>query len=166
MPPEVQKTQKINPPVFITVILVLAAIMGSFQIYAGYLSEPDIEKSKALRQKALLEKAENFVSQEGYRLSVELGGLFEIQVSTFGDVNKDKIDDLIIITRENAGGTGFFRTLAVFLGNDPSLLPASSLFLGDRIGINSLYVRDGIISVDMIDHTSSDPACCPTLKII
>ena len=39
MPPEAQKTQKINPPVFITIILVLAAIMGSFQIYAGYLSQ-------------------------------------------------------------------------------------------------------------------------------
>ena len=81
----------------------------------------------------------------------------------FGDLNNDEKEDAAVIIYSAGGGSGLFYELAVMINQNGNPYHLTSEYLGDRIRINSVAIRDGIITLDMIIHDLGDAACCPTL---
>jgi hypothetical protein len=81
----------------------------------------------------------------------------------FGDFDSDGKGDAAAILSTYSGGTGTFRSLAILLnkGGKPEFL--TSLFIGDRVQINSISMDRGEVALDWIVHGPDDPMCCPTL---
>jgi hypothetical protein len=89
---------------------------------------------------------------------VALGELF-----AFGAIG-DHPRAAAVVLSTTTGGSGTFVDLAVvpFEGDTPGR--AVVTFLGDRVKIESLKLRDGQVTVDLLAHGSEDPMCCPTEK--
>lgn len=66
----------------------------------------------------------------------------------------------------NGGGSGTFFILAVITRQNGAIIFLDSTGLGDRVIINSISVREEVISVDMVDHTEMDGLCCPTQQLV
>lgn len=82
----------------------------------------------------------------------------------FGDIDNDGDKDAAVITTINTGGSGNVRELAIMKNHNGKSLYLTSINLGDRVGINSITIESGIITLDMVIHTPNDPSCCPTQK--
>jgi heat shock protein HslJ len=74
-------------------------------------------------------------------------------------------DMAAVIMVTNPGGSGTFFDLAVVVQQDGSPVNIASAFLGDRVQISSLYVKDGDIVVDMVTQGPDDAFCCPTQRV-
>jgi hypothetical protein len=87
---------------------------------------------------------------------VALGDLF-----AFGAIG-DHPRAAAVVLSTTTGGSGTFVDLAVvpFEGDTPGR--AVVTFLGDRVKVESLKLRDGQVTVDLLAHGSEDPMCCPT----
>lgn len=66
---------------------------------------------------------------------------------TMADLNRDGIDDAVVILTQQTGGTGTFYYLAAAVATPQGLAGTDGLFLGDRIAIDSVEVIDGRITV-------------------
>ena len=84
----------------------------------------------------------------------------------FGDLDNDKREDAVVILTSSGGGTGNFRELAVVLNKDGKPSYLTSKELGDRVIINSVTIKSGIITLDMVVHGPEDGLCCPSVKKI
>ncbi len=83
---------------------------------------------------------------------------------SFGDINGDSKNDAVVGMGESYGGTGHFKSLAVFVnqGGKPQYIGRKEL--GDRIIIESVKIENGIIIANLVTHDSGEPLCCPTTK--
>ncbi len=81
----------------------------------------------------------------------------------FGDLNYNGKEDAAVIIYSTGGGTGVFYELTVMINENGSPYHLASKYLGDRIRVNSIAVKEGVIILDMIVHDLGDAACCPTL---
>lgn len=84
---------------------------------------------------------------------------------SFGDLNKDGVDDAAVLLAENYGGTGVFVSLAVVLNENGQPRHKASYLIDDRPQINSLDLYDGAIFLDAVVHAPNDPGCCPEMKV-
>jgi len=84
----------------------------------------------------------------------------------FADLNKDGLKEGIVVVSVNFGGSGSFRYLTVFENKNGKPVYLTAQQLGDRIGINSISISDGIITADMVTQGPNDASCCPTLNVI
>lgn len=82
----------------------------------------------------------------------------------FSDLDNDGIKEAVLITYWSGGGSGTWRELTIIKNEMGHPLFITSKDLGDRTIINSLTIESGIITVDMVAHSPSDPMCCPTQK--
>ncbi len=81
----------------------------------------------------------------------------------FGDLNYNGKEDAAVIIYSAGGGNGVFYELTVMINENGSPYHLASKYLGDRIRINSIAVKEGVIALDMVVHDLGDAACCPTL---
>ena len=84
--------------------------------------------------------------------------------SATGDLNGDGVEDAVVLLAINTGGTGTFMQLAAVLNQIGQLKHIDTADLGDRTKVNSIQIEDGIIKVQTIVHSASDPQCCPSLE--
>jgi len=82
---------------------------------------------------------------------------------TFGDLNGDGVDDVLVILISYPGGSGTFFDLAAVLNQDGMPNPVATAFLGDRTIIRSMTIESGQIVLEMITQGPDDPMCCPNM---
>jgi heat shock protein HslJ len=83
----------------------------------------------------------------------------------FGDAaDGQPMAAVILIT--NSGGSGTFYDLAAVAVQDGKLAHVATAFLGDRVQIESLVVKDGEIVVEVVKQGPDDPMCCPTQRVV
>lgn len=107
---------------------------------------------------------EEVVDEEGFRYFFS-AGIIEDKLA-FGDLNYNGKEDAAVIVYSTGGGSGFFYELAVLMNQDGSPYYLTSEYLGDRVRINSVEIRDSIIIIDLLVHDVDDAACCPTIHRI
>ena len=97
--------------------------------------------------------------------SEEVGDLihFEVLDVDHGDLDGDGIEEAIVTTLENTGGTGQFTDAVVFryTGNGP--VRVTSHGVGDRAdgGIHAVVIINGVAQIER--YTKGQGACCPTV---
>jgi hypothetical protein len=92
------------------------------------------------------------------------GGFWQLDKEhiAFGDLDGDGVDDAVVVLRESGGGSGLFSNLVAVIRRNGRLETPAVSELGDRIEINQIGIRDGIVTVDMITQGPNDGLCCPT----
>jgi DnaJ-like protein len=92
------------------------------------------------------------------------GGFWQLDKEhiAFGDLDGDGVEDAVVVLGESGGGSGFFSKLVAVIRRNGRLETPAVSELGDRIKINQVAIRDGIVTVDMITQGPNDPLCCPT----
>ena len=87
---------------------------------------------------------------------------FRVQEITYGDLTGDKVDEAVVITVCNTGGTGQFTDGVVFGMYHGRPIPLLSLGMGDRAhgGIASVQITKGLLQVGRFG-TDNGGACCP-----
>ncbi len=79
-----------------------------------------------------------------------------------GDVTGDGVQDAAAILALETGGSGTFIYLAVMASQGGKPANLDTLFLGDRVRVQNLTIKNGQVRVQMLKHKSTDPQCCPT----
>ncbi len=82
----------------------------------------------------------------------------------YGQLNGQDIAAVVLAT--DAGGSGTFYNLHVMVSGDGQPAEVASTFLGDRVQINSITIKDNQIVVDMVQAGPDDPMCCPTQRVV
>jgi len=88
-----------------------------------------------------------------------------VDLFTFGDLNGDGSEDAVTFLASNFGGLGIFLSLEVLLNNNGSPSHVASYPIGDRVGIDSVQIVQGLIDLHIITQRPDDPMCCPTLHV-
>jgi len=104
---------------------------------------------------------EEIVDEDGFTY-IFSAGIASDKVA-FGDLDNNGKEDAAVIIYSAGGASGLFYELAVVINENGSPYHLTSEYLGDRIRINSINIREDIITLDMIIHDVGDSACCPTL---
>lgn len=71
-----------------------------------------------------------------------------------------------VVLATNTGGSGTFYELALVVDLNGAPINIASVFLGDRIKLNSLKIENGQVLVDLIKQGPNDVMCCPTLHVL
>lgn len=87
------------------------------------------------------------------------------EVFALGDLNGDDLEDAAVFLVENSGGSGNFIYLAVAINQAGQPFNVATQFLGDRVGLTSIAINRGQITVSMVTQGPNDPLCCPTLAV-
>lgn len=82
-------------------------------------------------------------------------------VSAYGDLNGDGVEDAVVVLVTDPGGSGTFYTMVAVLNDRGMPNPVATASLGDRVILNALTVDAGQISVEMVIAGPDDPLCCP-----
>ncbi len=98
--------------------------------------------------------------EDGTETTVTFG-----QEAAFGDLNGDGADDAAVTLATNTGGSGTFIELVALVYDNGVAVAVASESLGDRVGISSIGIVEGLIELDAIVHRDEDPLCCPTLPV-
>lgn len=99
-----------------------------------------------------------FVEGGASRPSLQLVDDFLVR----GDVNGDGVDEAVVLLAESSGGSGTFIYLSVVGQRDGKLLNMGTVPLGDRVQVRQSEIRDGVVSIDVVQAGPDDPACCPS----
>lgn len=83
----------------------------------------------------------------------------------YGDLNSDGIADAVVFLATQSGGTGHFVEMAAVLNLDGNPSNASTLYLGDRVVVESGTVRDELITLHMRVQGPNDGMCCPSQSV-
>ncbi len=81
----------------------------------------------------------------------------------FGAVNGRDAAAVVIVT--DLGGSGVFFDLALLFKEKGAWINVDTVFLGDRIKVHSVDIRDKEFLIGMTVHSPRDALCCPTLDI-
>jgi hypothetical protein len=84
----------------------------------------------------------------------------------YGDLNSDGFEDAVVFLSTQNGGTGHFVEMAAVLDLGGVPLNGSTLYLGDRIVIESGMTRGGLITLNLIVHGPNDGLCCPSQHVV
>ncbi|MBS3902886.1 MAG: hypothetical protein KGZ30_00715 [Anaplasmataceae bacterium] len=79
-----------------------------------------------------------------------------------GELTGDENSDAAVVTYSSGTGAGIFTELAVLTKTNGVIEQVSSVYLGDRIKIESVTIEDGVVSVNMKTHAPEDPLSSPT----
>jgi hypothetical protein len=80
----------------------------------------------------------------------------------YGDINLDGLEDAVVFLNTQNGGTGHFIEMAAVLNLNGSPQNVSTLYLGDRVIVESGSVQNGLIIVNLLVQGPNDGACCPS----
>lgn len=79
----------------------------------------------------------------------------------FGDLDQNGTEDALVFLATQTGGTGHFVEMAAVLNQNGSPNNVSTVYLGDRVSIESGVIQDGLITLNMRVQGPDDPMCCP-----
>lgn len=82
--------------------------------------------------------------------------------SAYASLPDGKPAAAVILVTETGGSGGFYELHLLNLLDNGQPADLGSIFLGDRVKINSLAVKEGNFVIDMIGQGPQDPMCCPT----
>jgi hypothetical protein len=85
--------------------------------------------------------------------------------SATGDLNGDGSEDAAVILAADTSGSGTFIYLAAMLSIDGILENRDTVYLGDRVVVETIAIQDGMLALQMITHGPQDPMCCPSVKV-
>lgn len=94
-----------------------------------------------------------------------MAGLIEDFTFT-GDINSDGRKERVVFLWESSGGSGTLVYLAVLASHDGKIVNLATELVGDRVQLQRGYVEHEKIQLNVIEATESDPACCPTHKML
>jgi len=80
----------------------------------------------------------------------------------FGDVDGAAGSEAVALLSASTGGSGEFVHVAVFGVRDGALANLGTAPLGDRTKVQSLWLEQGRIVMDVVEIGPGDAACCPT----
>src|SRR6185437_10777726 len=91
-------------------------------------------------------------------------GFFHADPPVYGDVDGDGVEDAIVITIDNGGGTGMFDAAHVFTMRGGALTELAVVPGGDRGdgGLRAVTVEPGGVRVERLQSIEGDGACCPS----
>ncbi|MES2953677.1 MAG: hypothetical protein V4674_03925 [Patescibacteria group bacterium] len=78
------------------------------------------------------------------------------------DLDGDGDPDTAVIMLSRSGGTGTFYDLVVFRNENGQPLFVDRAMVGDRIVVQSLSIKNGIVTIDMLDHGPGEPLVSAT----
>lgn len=86
---------------------------------------------------------------------------FAVQEVVYGDLNSDGVEEAVVRTLCNTGGTGQFTDGIIFTVRNNRPVFVTTLGTGDRAdgGIQSVRIENGLLKVDRYGGNSG--ACCP-----
>ncbi len=104
-----------------------------------------------------------------YREPVAAGSATETIVKLTDDIAGGQVDGkdaaaVILVT--DPGGSGTFYDLALLVKEPKGWINQGNAFLGDRVKIHSLAIKDNEMVVDMTTQGPGDAMCCPTLRVV
>lgn len=104
-----------------------------------------------------------------YREQAAPGSATETVVKLTDKITVGKLDGkdaaaVILIT--DPGGSGTFYDLALLVKEPQEWINQDIAFLGDRVKIHSLAVKNNEILVDMSTQGPGDATCCPTRQAV
>ena len=80
----------------------------------------------------------------------------------YGDINLDGFQDAVVFLSTQNGGTGHLVEMAAVLNLNGSPSNISTLYLGDRVVIESGAIQNGLITLNLRVQGPNDGACCPS----
>jgi hypothetical protein len=80
----------------------------------------------------------------------------------YGDINLDGFQDAVVFLSTQNGGSGHLVEMAAVLNLNGSPSNISTLYLGDRVVIESGAIQNGIITLNLRVQGPNDGACCPS----
>lgn len=99
-----------------------------------------------------------------FHSSASSNGKFYASVQAIGDLSDDGKKDGVMLTTEWSCGTGFFKSLRFFMSKNGKPFFLEEIFLGDRIILEDIAIKNGILRVQILGQGSGDGLCCPTLR--
>jgi len=91
------------------------------------------------------------------RMSVRLSEWWAV-----GDLDSDGVDEAAAVLVTQTGGAATFVDLAVMRNRRGRPRFLTGVNLGDRVRVDGLAVRDGVVEVKLVQHGDADDMCCPT----
>jgi hypothetical protein len=85
--------------------------------------------------------------------------------AAYGDLDRDENDEAVVLLHYSSGGSGVFSYLAVVSQREGHAQNVATKFIGDRIQVRDISVRDRRIVADMVVAAPADPVCCPSQKV-
>ena len=95
------------------------------------------------------------------------GGSIMPQVMLLGDLkamgrlNSQNAPMAVVLLNYSPGGSGQFLYLAVMAYQHGKLVNIATQYVGDRIRVKGLTIKNSTIILDVIQPGKHDPACCP-----
>ncbi len=83
----------------------------------------------------------------------------------FGDLNGDGKDDAAVIVGIWEGGNIVYSYLTAFRNDDGVPVHVASALLGGKIGIDSMTISDGIVTLQTRKLAPGDANCCPSQEV-
>ncbi len=123
-----------------------------------YIDDGDIEKIKL--QNGAFDKAT--VSGSASKTNATLGNNL-----LFSDINNDNAEDAVVTLEINYGGSGTFTYLALLLNQFNILNNVDTVFLGDRVIVDSIDIYHDLITVTVLKrHDNESMITPPSVKNI
>ena len=94
----------------------------------------------------------------------ERTGFFHVDAPVYGDIDGDGIEDAIVRTVDNGGGSGNFDVAIVFTMKRGQLVELGHIHGGDRGagGLVAFAVEPGGVVVTRHELADGEGACCPS----
>lgn len=83
----------------------------------------------------------------------------------FGDLNLDGLEDAVVFIYTQNGGTGRFVEMAAVLNMNGSARNISTVYLGDRVIVESGAIQDGLVTLNLVVQGPNDAFCCPSQPV-
>ena len=104
-----------------------------------------------------------------FRIAAAPGSTSEVIVTltqyiAHGELDGRSIAAAVLVT--STGGTGSFYDLAVMITEEGEPTNIATIFLGDRIRLQTIAVRGNEIVVELIRAGLRDPLCCTTQRVL
>ena len=77
-------------------------------------------------------------------------------INAKGDLNNDSLVDMAVILTQETGGSGTFYYVAVISSKNKRYYGSNAIFLGDRIKVNRVEVKNGEVVVNYWDRKKSE----------
>lgn len=77
--------------------------------------------------------------------------------------NGNPTPDAAVIVKYNDGGTAVLKYLVIMKASGDTVQYVANQSLGDRVQINSIALKNDLISISELTFGPTDPSCCPSV---
>lgn len=83
----------------------------------------------------------------------------------YGDLNNDNKTDAAVVLAQCTGGSGNFISINALVDSNGLPFHLACKYIGDRIKVDSVYIKDQIIHLNSIIQRYNAGACCPDSSV-